>query len=243
MSMIILAIDTSDQDGSVALLRDSELLGIVRHVGDEDYSSWLLPAISGMLQAAEVLIPDVELFAVSTGPGSFTGVRIALSAVKAWSEVFGRPIAAVSRLEAIAEQAAGSAIFIAAFANAYRGQMYGACYRRSKGGLQLVAANSAGTAEKFMERALEQAAGEQVCWISPHPRILEELPEWGTKKGTGGKIVEVTTELAPLVGKAGWQKALRGQTTDALSLDADYVSRPDAEIFWKVNAKKLGSTV
>ena len=71
--MLILAVDTCDVRGSLALLRDSELLQVAIHESSEDYSSWLLPAVQRVLDAGRVTLKGLQLCAVSTGPGSFTG--------------------------------------------------------------------------------------------------------------------------------------------------------------------------
>src|SRR5271163_4211609 len=109
------------------------------HDSPEDYSSWLLPAVQRALDAAGRKVTDVVIYAAAAGPGSFTGIRIALTTVKAWNEVFRKPVAAVSRLEAFAVQAVGSAAsaaapeFVAAYSDAQRGQLYGAVYHRNGG--------------------------------------------------------------------------------------------------------------
>ncbi len=104
--MILLALDTCDSRGSLAVLRDDEVLQAIPHEGTEDYSSWVLPSVEKALKASGLSIRDMDVFAVASGPGSFTGVRMGLTTVKAWSEAFGTKIASVSRLEAIAAQAA-----------------------------------------------------------------------------------------------------------------------------------------
>src|SRR5258706_2612273 len=73
---------------------------------------------------------DVGAYAVAAGPGSFTGVRVGLTTVKAWAEVYGKRIVAVSRLEALAAEASGGRPKGAAFANAQRGQGIRAGYER-----------------------------------------------------------------------------------------------------------------
>src|SRR5260370_12291069 len=78
---------------------------------------------------------DVDAYAVAAGPGSFTGVRVGLTSVKAWAEVYGKRIAAVSRLEALAVEASAGTAWVAAFFNAQRGQVFGAVYRRKGGSL------------------------------------------------------------------------------------------------------------
>jgi tRNA threonylcarbamoyladenosine biosynthesis protein TsaB len=74
----------------------------VTHDTAEDYSMWLLLAVERALALAGRKFSEVALYAATAGPGSFTGIRVALTTAKAWNEVFGVPIAAVSRLEALA---------------------------------------------------------------------------------------------------------------------------------------------
>ncbi|HEX9344463.1 MAG TPA: tRNA (adenosine(37)-N6)-threonylcarbamoyltransferase complex dimerization subunit type 1 TsaB, partial [Candidatus Acidoferrum sp.] len=88
--MIVLAIDTCDSRGGVAVLRDEAVLKIVAHESQEDYSSWLLPAVRECLLAGRLQMEDVDAYAVAAGPGSFTGVRVGLTTVKAWAEVYGK---------------------------------------------------------------------------------------------------------------------------------------------------------
>jgi len=94
--VLILALDTCDVRGSVAILRDESLLQVAAHTTNEDYSSWLLPSVTAVLTSAGLTLRDIDLYAVAAGPGSFTGVRVGLTTVKAWSEVYGRRIASVS---------------------------------------------------------------------------------------------------------------------------------------------------
>src|SRR5580704_5644306 len=103
--MIVLAIDTCEARGSVAVLNDDAILRAVTHTSGEEYSTWLLPVVDEALEFARTTLAEVDVFAVTSGPGSFTGVRIGLTTVKAWSEVFSKPIVALTRLEAIAAQA------------------------------------------------------------------------------------------------------------------------------------------
>src|SRR2546429_6257472 len=86
----------------MAVVRDEAVLKVVAHDSQEDYSSWLLPAVRECLEGSEVRMEDVDAYAAAAGPGSFTGVRVGLATVKAWSEVYGKRIVAVSRLEALA---------------------------------------------------------------------------------------------------------------------------------------------
>ncbi|HZS70730.1 MAG TPA: tRNA (adenosine(37)-N6)-threonylcarbamoyltransferase complex dimerization subunit type 1 TsaB, partial [Candidatus Acidoferrum sp.] len=127
--MLILAIDTADARGSLALLRDQAVVAMLAHDSSEDYSSWLLPAANQLAASVGIGLADVELYAACAGPGSFTGLRVGLTAVKAWSEIHSRPIAAVSRLETIATLVAEPQPWVAAFFDAHRKQVFGGLYR------------------------------------------------------------------------------------------------------------------
>src|SRR5690242_3310774 len=129
--VIVLAIDTCDSRGSVAVLRDATVVKVLAHESEEDYSSWLLPAVGKSLEGSGLRVQDVDAYAAAAGPGSFTGVRVGLTSVKAWAEVYGKRIVAVSRLEALAAEALGEAGWVAAFFNAQRGQVFAAIYRRN----------------------------------------------------------------------------------------------------------------
>jgi tRNA threonylcarbamoyladenosine biosynthesis protein TsaB len=232
----VLAIDTCDVRGSVAVLREGALLQVVAHDSGEDYSSWLLPAVAKVLQAAGVTMADVDGYAVAAGPGSFTGVRVGLTTVKAWSEVYGKRIAAVSRLEAVAVQAGGGTPYVAAFVDAQRGQVFGAVYRRGGAGLERVGEEMVIPPGKFVESAAELAEGGSICWVTTDAECVLREEAWKARESRGEKVETVSRVLAPAIGRIGGAQLAAGRFTDALSLDANYVRRSDAEIFWKGGA-------
>ena len=94
--MLILAVDTSSRMGSAALLRDSQVLEEVSGFEEAPYSTRLFRDIVLLQGRAKFRMEQVDVFAVAAGPGSFTGLRVGLTAVKAWAEVYGKPIAAIS---------------------------------------------------------------------------------------------------------------------------------------------------
>jgi len=102
--MLILAIDTSTRTGSAALLRDDEVLAEISGYEETPYSSRLFRDVALLQNRAGFRMDQIDVFAVAAGPGSFTGLRVGLTAVKAWAEVHGRPIAAISGMEAIASE-------------------------------------------------------------------------------------------------------------------------------------------
>ena len=230
--MLLLALDTCDAHGSVALLRDAEVLQIAVHDTSEDYSVWLLPAIERILLAAGISFSEVTLCAVAAGPGSFTGVRVGLTTAKAWAEARGMGIAVVSRMEAIAIQAEGDEPWVAAFADARRGQFFAALYSRRNSRLERFGDEMVITPEKFVAWAVEEAGSNPIRWISPEPLTLTETPAWPARRSLGESVDTASLVLAPVVGRLGHKLALDGRLTDALTLDANYVRQSDAEVRW-----------
>jgi tRNA threonylcarbamoyladenosine biosynthesis protein TsaB len=218
-------------------MRDEAVLKSVAHEGTSDYSSWVLPNTEAAVRTAGLEMRDVELFAVAAGPGSFTGVRVGLTTVKAWSEAYGKPIASLSRLEAIATQAIEPGVYVATFFDAQRGQVFGGLYRRETVGLELVDQEMVISPEGFLDWVMERAGDERVSWISLDPEKVGSLSRWAELAKWGAKIELSTNLLAPLIGKTGLRRAIEGRFTSALELDAKYVRRSDAEIFWKGGVK------
>ncbi len=234
--MIVLAIDTCDSRGSVAVLRDEAVLKAVAHDSEEDYSSWLLPAVGQCLLGSGFVMEDVGAYAVATGPGSFTGVRVALTTVKAWAEVYGKRIVAVSRLEALAIEASGGTPVVAAFANAQRGQVFGAVYQRNGTGVIRLGDEMVVAPGKFIEAAAELAKGENMAWVSADAECVTCEAAWRAREVRGERVECVSSVRAPMIGRMGLAGYAEGRFTDALALDANYVRRPDAEIFWTGSA-------
>ena len=239
--MRILAIDTSTRTGSAALLRDTE---IIAEVSGYEESTLLFPCLFrdvALLQdRAGFRISEIDVFAVSAGPGSFTGLRVGLAAVKAWAEVHGKPIAAISGLEAIASEcpgggtvAASSAAFLAPFLDGRRGQIFGAIYRKRS---RTMAWGSRWTATnpfcpwRGVSALLKKPTG-LVQLVSPTPEVL---PADLLREILGeAQTIPVSAALAPAIGRLGFKRAQRGELIDALRLDANYVRRSDAESKWK----------
>lgn len=231
--MIVLALDTCDSRGSVAVLRDATVLHVVAHDSSEDYSSWLLPAVGRVLRGSGLRMANVDGYAVAAGPGSFTGVRVGLTTAKAWAEVYGKRISAVSRLEAIGLQGVLESSHVAAFVDAHRGQVFGAIFRRKGEVLERLGEEMVIPPGKFIETAAELAKDESISWVSIDAGVLISEEKWKAREKRGEQVESVSCVLAPTIGRIGSRELAAGRFTDALSLDAHYVRRSDAEIFWK----------
>ena len=130
--MLTLALDTSSPAGSLAVLRDERVIGTVSTWTDEIYSSRMFRHLEFLLKELSLGLGEFDLFAVAAGPGSFTGLRVGLAAVKGWAEVYRKPIAAVSALEAVAAQSHSQSSLMVPVLDAHRGQIYFGLYRRGR---------------------------------------------------------------------------------------------------------------
>jgi tRNA threonylcarbamoyladenosine biosynthesis protein TsaB len=225
-----LAIDTCDARGSVAIRRAGLTIALKKHLDTTDYSAWLLPAVNEALSEAGTTMEQITLLAAATGPGSFTGLRVGLTTVKAWAEVYGQPVVGVSRLEAMARSTRMASGFVAASYNAQRGQLFAGLYRSPNGqrGDELVISPM-----EFVELVEKQAGKEAVAWISLDPELITNLQAMQRRLAQGDTLQVATPDLASSIGALAELRASRGEFSDPLSLDANYVRRSDAEIFWK----------
>jgi tRNA A37 threonylcarbamoyladenosine modification protein TsaB len=154
--------------------------------------------------------------------------------VKGWAEIYQKPIAGVSVLLAVAAQSKVKAGAVAPFMDARRGQVFGALYQSTGGerpSWRLLGEEALLSAEEFLARVRSKCGAEVSPLVSSTPEALEAglvaalLP--------GSQIEAVSKVLAPVVGRLGYEQALSGELQNALNLDANYIRRSDAEVFWK----------
>lgn len=240
--MLILAIDTCDARGSVCLLDELGTAHTVVHDSAEDYSTWLLPAVDRALALAGRQFSDVTLYGTTAGPGSFTGIRIALTTVKAWNEVFRVSVASVSRLEVLAGQAksvSSRADYVVACLDAGRQQLFGGVFRREGQALRRLGDEAVFTPEELIQRAGAQAGGSSVAWVALDPAGLTGNPAWQLRAEKGEGVEQLSGIVAPAVAVLARRMAAENRLTGALTLDANYIRRPDAEVKWKGYAKPV----
>jgi tRNA threonylcarbamoyladenosine biosynthesis protein TsaB len=242
-AVLTLSLDTSSLAGSLAVLREDKLVGVVSTASDENYSSRMFRHLEFLLSDLSLKLGDFDLFSVAAGPGSFTGLRVGLTAAKGWAEVFAKPIVGVSVLEAVAAQAlpesSSRVAFVIPICDARRSQIYCAFYREVDSRLRLVDDPCVVSAnELFVEISRRTSKNDQVIVATPEPELVSEALsrfENSAASAAGGSIVlrHVSGVLAPWIGRLGVASARRGEFSDALRLDADYVRRSDAELHLK----------
>jgi tRNA threonylcarbamoyladenosine biosynthesis protein TsaB len=222
--MKILSVDSSAIVASVALSDDGRLLAEYTLNNKNTHSETLLPMIESLLSFFSMSADDVDLFAVSTGPGSFTGVRIGTATVKGLAFAKGRPCVGVSTLEAIAYNLRFHKGIVCPVMNARRSQVYTAIFRSD--------------GEK-----LERLTDDLAISISELDTMLAEYNEEIVLAGDGYDICEkgfAATSVRPVperlrhqsafsVAEAAYKKYLDGQCEADRSLAVDYLRPSQAE--------------
>jgi len=221
--MLILAVETSDKQGSIALARGvpdgtCDVLETVPLSGGL-FSAQLIPELAALLEKQGYSKQDLEAFAVASGPGSFTGLRVGLAAIKALAEALGKPIAPVSLLEAVA--AAGSFRGkVLAVLDAGRGEIYAGNYE--VGNVVTMLSECLLTREEFLAESAHYPV------ITPDPS-LAEIASRG-----GARVETIERPGSAAIARLGWKKILSGATVPPETLEANYIRRSDS-IFSKPN--------
>ena len=149
--MRILALDTATQSCSVAVVDQHRLMAEATTLRSETHSVHLMQMIDGVLQMAGVRLDTLDGFAVTRGPGSFTGLRIGISTVKGLVETTGKPLVGVSTLRTLAGQGADGSRLICPIIDARKSEVYFSRYRYREGLLEQVVDMQASPIEKAIE--------------------------------------------------------------------------------------------
>ncbi len=213
--MTLLAVDTTSEFGSLALADGSRIIETVSLHSAEGYGHVIFQQIQALLDRHSVKLADIDGYAAASGPGSFTGVRIGLTAVKGLAEAHGKRVVPVSNLLALAY--AGSGPLRAPLIDARRGEVYAAVYNEV---LELVAPEIVAPLPRF----LEMLAGRAVTFVAT------DFTPFGSDLAPR---VTVPRELAAPIAAIAARAFTDGHALLPEQVDANYVRRSDAELKWK----------
>jgi tRNA threonylcarbamoyladenosine biosynthesis protein TsaB len=242
--MLLLITDTSGKQGSVALARAHEhahgdehehkdkdkddasapaihLLEAVPLAGGM-FSAQLVPQIASLLTRHSLSKTDIDAFIVISGPGSFTGLRVGLAAIKALAEILHKPIVPVSLLEVIALAANAEGRIFAAL-DAGRGELY-------VGEYEVHGADATLLRELLLPKSafLELVHQSAIAAVAtPDPSLLAGLQE------SVRSVVALESPTAEQIARLGLRKLRAGESVSPEQLEANYIRRTDAEILSK----------
>jgi tRNA threonylcarbamoyladenosine biosynthesis protein TsaB len=224
--MLILAIDTSSKSASAALIRDDDILSEIFLNLNVNHSVVLLPALHHLLSLSSIKPEEIDLFACTVGPGSFTGLRVGASTIKGLALAMERPIAGVSTLEALAFNITCPGIPICPMLDARKGQVYTALYRTG------------------LDYRLETIEGERVSDVRGFLRCIDEDVIFvgdGSQEYAGlimdmlpGKFHFASSchqhVKAAVVGALAKKKYLDGDVLDSVNFAPVYLRPSEAEM-------------
>jgi tRNA threonylcarbamoyladenosine biosynthesis protein TsaB len=224
--VIILALDTTTRGGSVAVTDDDHILTL--RPGDESRTHGeRLPAeMARALEQAAVTRDRIDLLAVATGPGAFTGLRIGLAAIQGLAMTLDKPVIGVSALDALAEQIIESdADVLVPWMDAQRGDVFATLIdRRSRATLETPAAANP---TALIETWRAHLVGRRAIFIGDAAARDAALIE---QAGNGLWHTQAPSPLAPQIAIIGRRRAQNGEAGPPHKLEPIYVRRPDAEI-------------
>lgn len=218
MTPRILAIDTTSEFGSIALSEGDRILEEVVLHSPDGFGHLLFDHLRRLLSRHNWNIRDIDCFASAAGPGSFTGVRVGLTAVKGFAEAARKTVAAVSNLQALAEF--GSRPLRATILDARRGEIYGAVYNAA---LEVVSPESVTTLPRWLETL---PVGELEF-------LTTDIVPFESALASRGPVTPVPRALAAPIARIAAGRLAAAATLPPESVDANYVRRSDAELFWK----------
>ena len=230
----VLGIDTTAEYGSVALVEKDRVVAAATFEGGRKHAVQLFGVVESLLKNMGRALGDMDVFAVATGPGSFTGIRVGLAAVKGWAEGLQKPVVGISVLDAIAASGEPSTPWIVPVLNAQRGDVYAAFYNSpsAKDDYQLIGEPHLLKASELQRTLQEKLPPEATATLLTREsqNMAPVLRALGCLQYP---LQEVARPLAEVIGEMALRRKERNGPSHPGALSAFYLRRPDAEIQWK----------
>jgi tRNA threonylcarbamoyladenosine biosynthesis protein TsaB len=233
--MVVLALDTTTRAGSVALVVDDRVIDERSGDAARSHAERLPAELLAVAHANRVRIAEVELFAVASGPGSFTGLRIGIATIQGLALVAKRRVVTVSALDALAEIGAQDApddAVIAAWMDAHRRDVFGALYRVDGGRpfegtrLHVIYPASVAAPDATLRQWHASLSHDRIVFIGDGASTYRDE----IARACPAAIVRPAPMLAGAIGRLATARAAAGETIDPADIRPLYVRRPDAEV-------------
>ena len=205
--MKILTMDTSSVNATVAVGDENRILGEYTVAGERAHSQIIMPMLEELLSRCHLAIGDIDIFAVALGPGSFTGLRIGIAAMKTLANALNKKIIGISSLDEVAANFTLTNKFICPIFDARRNDVYNAVY---KNGEKLVADRILSIDTVLLEMADKEVifAGDAICKYKE--KILSaNNPNWQIAP------IHLSTQSASSLIYAAQKRAEKGDYDDA----------------------------
>jgi len=227
--MKILALETATMAGSVAIVDDEELIAEVKLNINVAHSERLISSIDYLLNASRLSIKDIDAFAISIGPGSFTGLRIGLSTAKGFSYAAKKPLVPVPTLDAFARILPFCSHLICLMLDARKNEVYAALYKWEDNVCKKIMPETAINPADL----LKNIKGKTI-FTGDGARIYKKLIIDTLKDDATFAPASKMSPSASSVAEIAIEKLKEGITTDPVTLTPFYIRKSEAEIKFKI---------
>jgi len=226
--MHILGIETSTTTGSVAVVSEDGVIAQYSLNIEVTHSERLMSTVDRVLTDTGLTIDDMDGYAVAIGPGSFTGLRIGLAAVKGLALVTGKPVAAVPTLEALAWNVPYAAYPVCPMLDARKNEVYAAMYRFEGTTLVHVMAEAVLSLPHLSERI----SGKALFTGEASHLFREEIVNLFGDRALFAPVSAILPSAAT-VAEIGLAMIKSGKQSDLDSVTPMYIRRSEAEVMWE----------
>lgn len=231
----LLAVDTATEICGIALAVNGHVKTELILDRGLTHTQSVLSAIDAVLDIAGVAAGDLDAYAVTRGPGSFTGLRIGISTVKGLAMATGKPLVGISSLEVLAHQSAGCADLICPVMDARRREVYWTLYQRNPDGLAAIMEERVGPIAEItpaIGRECEFIGNGVPKYRSELQKSLRYPSRWTDHEGNA---------LRPAVlARLAWQRFHDGETSDTRTFAPVYLRKSDAELHREASGAAAG---
>ena len=217
--MIILGMDTCSANAAVAVMNDKKLIGEFVISNDRTHSQVIMPLVDDMLKKCGLDISDIDVFAVSVGPGSFTGLRIGMATVKTLAQFCKKPIIGISSLDSLYENCALFDGIVCPIIDARHGEVYNALYKDGKRITDYRVVS--------VDWLIEQLNGQKVCFCGDG--VLTYGDKLAQCTDFSVATQNISMQKASSLCIAAYKRAINNDFDDVYSLLPVYLRKSQAE--------------
>ena len=233
--MIILALDTSTRIGSMALACDGNVIGSMVGDNTRTHGERLPGDIMTLLAAHDTALRDIDVFAVASGPGSFSSLRVGIATIQAFALAHQRRVLPISVFAAITETIKGPRTglgpvtdMVVVWIGGHRGDIFASLYERSGSSLQNVAGPVVGQTTEILAEWQRQLTGRTVCFVGDG--VVGNRSLLMERFGSATILQPDVPPLASFMARMAKMLAERGESVLPHAVRPLYVRRPDAEL-------------
>ena len=223
--MRILATDTATKSCSVAIVDDQAIMAESTSVSAQTHAVHLIEIVQKVLDMSGLTLSEIDGFAVGRGPGSFTGLRIGISTIKALAVATKKPVVGVSNLDALAVQAAISSNMVCPLMDARKGEVYFSRYRYENGNLQKIVPVQVSTLDEVLS-----AINTACVFIGEGARLYQKKIIEKVGPYAAFALPIQNTIRASTIGQLSMSRFKQENTDDVARLAPEYIRKSDAEL-------------